>query len=573
MKNKNKIGGMALFNGLLLRNKYRECIVKENNDIEINEMSVNSNFTFKDIPLFRGIFKIANTISSSIPYIIKSTEDIVNNITGNKEDKIKVNNTEILIGYIIAIILILSMYILVPNLISLFLPASLRNLTQSVLQLVSFVMYLLILKNTKLLKSIFEYHGAEHKVVNAYENIGRYNLSLNEVKKASRFHRRCGGNFVIYFVLYIIIITIFLPSYNIWLKTLIQILLLPVLIGLAYETLNIFSLFPKSIAFLSYPAMIIQFVTTIEPSDDKIQLAISCLKGCVAKNESISIKEYITKYTKENLENIDYDISDILRIIAYYKNTSKENIYINLDTVYLNLKEQIVIDNLLNKLYKENIPLQYITKRQSFYKEEYIVNEDVLIPRQDSEILVEKAIEYITKENLTNLIDMCTGSGCIGISIAKNTDIKTAFLVDISKKALEIATKNASLNDVFTKVKTVKSDLFDFFFDKSVNAYDIIVSNPPYIPTNDIEYLDKNVQHEPRIALDGGIDGMEIYRKIFIQAKRVLKDNGLLLLEIGYDELEKITDIITNDENYELIESVKDLGGNDRVVVCRFLQK
>ena len=168
---------------------------------------------------------------------------------------------------------------------------------------------------------------------------------------------------------------------------------------------------------------------------------------------------------------------------------------------------------------------------------------------------------------------MCTGSGCVGISIAKNTDIKIAFLVDISKKALDVAEKNIKLNDVFNKVKTIHSDLFNVFLDKAENTYDIIVSNPPYIPTNDILSLDENVKKEPFIALNGGKDGMDVYRKIFTQAKKVLKNNGLLLLEIGYDELAKITELIKNDDNYILVESVKDLGGNDRVVVCRFLQK
>lgn len=572
MRNNNKIGGMALFDGLLLRSKDRECIVTEN-DMQINEFEVNDTFTLKDIPLIRGIFKITNTIKSSIPYIIKSTEDIVNNIVDDKEEKVKVDNTKVIIGYFIAITLILSIYILVPNLISLLFPIKFQNIVQASLQIILFVVYLLILKNSKWLKKLFEYHGAEHKVINAYEKNSTYDLSVDEVKKSSRFHKRCGGNFVVYFILYISIATILLPITNIWIKTAIQILILPVLLGLAYETLFVFSLLPKKLAFLSYPAMIIQFITTIEPNDDKIKIAIDCLKGCIKENKNLSIKEYIKLYIQENIKDVDYDISDILRVIAYYKNTTKDKLYAKIDEVFLNLEEQIVIDNLLYKLYKENVPLQYITKRQLFYNEEYIVNENVLIPRQDSEILVEKAIEYIEKENLTTLIDMCTGSGCIGISIVKNTELKLAFLVDISKEALEITDKNIKLNDVFNRAKTIQSDLFDFFLDKSENKYDIIVSNPPYIPTNDIVTLDKNVQHEPIIALDGGIDGMDMYRQILSQAKSILKENGLLLFEIGYDELEKIKEEVNKIKEYEIIEIVKDLSGNDRVVVCRFLQR
>ena len=572
-KKNNQVGGMALFNGLLLKSKYRECVVKEGNDITIEEYTPDEKFSIRKLPIIRGLLNIINIITSSIPHIIKSTEEILNDMNDDDDEEVKASNKMIVTIYIVVMMLLLLMYIFVPNLISLLFPSYLQNIVSASLQLIFFIIYLLILKNYKELNTMFEYHGAEHKVVNAYENFKTSSLSVEDVKKSSRFHRRCGGNFVVYLVLYIIILTIFIPSTNIWLKSIIQILALPILIGLACETLTIFSLLPKKLAFLSYPAMAIQLVTTIEPSEDKIKLAILALKGCVLENKKLTLKEYINKYVKENLDKIEYDISDILRIIAHYKNTTKDNLYINLDTISINLKDQIVIESLLNKLYKENIPLQYITNSQFFYNEEYFVNENVLIPRQDTEILVEKAIWYITNENLTTLIDMCTGSGCVGISIAKNTDIKIAFLVDISKKALDVANKNIELNDVFNKVKTIHSDLFNVFLDKAENTYDIIVSNPPYIPTNDILSLDENVKKEPFIALNGGKDGMDVYRKIFTQAKKVLKNNEILLLEIGYDELAKITELIKNDDNYILVESVKDLGGNDRVVVCRFLQK
>ena len=543
-KKNNQVGGMALFNGLLLKSKYRECVVKEGNDITIEEYTPDEKFSIRKLPIIRGLLNIINIITSSIPHIIKSTEEILNDMNDDDDEEVKASSKMIVTIYIVVMMLLLLMYIFVPNLISLLFPSYLQNIVSASLQLIFFIIYLLILKNYKELNTMFEYHGAEHKVVNAYENFKTSSLSVEDVKKSSRFHRRCGGNFVVYLVLYIIILTIFIPSTNIWLKSIIQILALPILIGLACETLTIFSLLPKKLAFLSYPAMAIQLVTTIEPSEDKIKLAILALKGCVLENKKLTLKEYINKYDKENL-----------------------------DTISINLKDQIVIESLLNKLYKENIPLQYITNSQFFYNEEYFVNENVLIPRQDTEILVEKAIWYITNENLTTLIDMCTGSGCVGISIAKNTDIKIAFLVDISKKALDVAEKNIKLNDVFNKVKTIHSDLFNVFLDKAENTYDIIVSNPPYIPTNDILSLDENVKKEPFIALNGGKDGMDVYRKIFTQAKKVLKNNGLLLLEIGYDELAKITELIKNDDNYILVESVKDLGGNDRVVVCRFLQK
>ncbi len=289
------------------------------------------------------------------------------------------------------------------------------------------------------------------------------------------------------------------------------------------------------------------------------------------------LKDYILSYVNSNLSDTKYEISDILRIIAKYKNISKDLLYVNLDKVNLSKNEIDKINMELDRYYIENIPLQYILGKQAFYGEEYIVDENVLIPRADTEILVDTAIKYIKKYNLKNMVDMCSGSGCIGISIAKNCDIEKVVLVDVSKKAMEVAKKNVIKNGVGKKVVPVISDLFSIFFDRDSNygkeKYDIIVSNPPYIPTNDINRLDANVKNEPLIALDGGDDGMDFYIKILNQSQNFLKSAGFLMFEIGYDELYKIKNIISSFENYELVENLKDLNMNDRVVVCRFLQK
>lgn len=234
----------------------------------------------------------------------------------------------------------------------------------------------------------------------------------------------------------------------------------------------------------------------------------------------------------------------------------------------LSYNEQIEVIRLLDQLFKEDVPLQYITNRAYFYNEEYIVNHHVLIPRQDTEILVQKAIEYISKYDLKKMIDLCTGSGCIGISIANNSDIEKVILSDISKEALSVARQNIQLNNA-TKVVAYLSDLLELYIDNKT-VVDIIVSNPPYIKTDVIQTLDKTVLKEPRLALDGGKSGLDIYIKILDQAKYVLKEHGYLMFEIGYDELEELKHIISTHPEYELIESIKDYGGNDRVIICRF---
>lgn len=286
---------------------------------------------------------------------------------------------------------------------------------------------------------------------------------------------------------------------------------------------------------------------------------------------NITLYNFITIYVNEILRQnniVEFNKDDILRIVAFTLNRSKDNIFLNFNDLYLdNYMAEILKEN-LDKFYIENIPLQYILGIQNFYNEEYFVNENVLVPRSDTEILVEKAIEYIYKFELKSMLDLCCGSGCIGISILNNSNINSCTFVDISEKAIEVTNKNIIHNKILKKVITTVSDLFTNVNEK----FDIIVSNPPYIPTNDIDNLSKIVKNEPYIALDGGNDGLDKYRKIINDASNYLNHNGYLMLEIGYDQLDRIINLI-NDSNLEFIESVKDLGDNDRVVVCRFHQK
>lgn len=283
--------------------------------------------------------------------------------------------------------------------------------------------------------------------------------------------------------------------------------------------------------------------------------------------DKINLSEYIKEYVS-NLNNKDIiEYNDILRIIAFVLNKDKN--YIHLEDIYINDETSKKLKYTLDKFYIDKVPLQYILGVQYFYNEEYIVNENVLIPRSDSEILVEKAIEYSYKYNLKNMLDMCSGSGCIGISVLNNSNIEKCTFVDISKQALDVTNKNIIHNKVSKKVLTIKSDLFSEINGK----FDLIVSNPPYIKSSEIENLSEYVKKEPLLALDGGNDGLDIYKRIINDSTNYLNDNGYLMLEIGYDELEDIKKLISSNEYFELIENVKDLGNNDRVVVCRFLQK
>ena len=214
----------------------------------------------------------------------------------------------------------------------------------------------------------------------------------------------------------------------------------------------------------------------------------------------------------------------------------------------------------------QGIPLQHITHLQEFMKMDFYVNENVLIPRPDTEILVEEVIKLTKNMQKPQILDLCTGSGAIGISIAKYIKNTKIYATDVSEKALEVAKINAKNIGVEENIKFIKSDLFE---DIGKMKFDIIVSNPPYIKNGDICYLSEEVQKEPKLALDGGLDGLEFYRKIVKQAINYLKLGSYLCFEIGYDQKIDVIEIIENENKYVDTYSKKDLYGNDRVIITR----
>lgn len=203
-------------------------------------------------------------------------------------------------------------------------------------------------------------------------------------------------------------------------------------------------------------------------------------------------------------------------------------------------------------------PLQYITEKQEFMGYSFYVNENVLIPRQDTECLVEEVLKY--KDKISSILDLCTGSGCIGISIEKMSGMKVS-LADISKKALEVAKINGQ--NLNSNVTLVESDLFENISEK----FDAIVSNPPYIKSSVIPGLmDEVKKYEPMLALDGKEDGLYFYRKIIREGKEHLNPGGMLFFEIGHDQKKEVMECMEK-EGFVEVYGVQDLAGLDRIVV------
>ena len=211
-------------------------------------------------------------------------------------------------------------------------------------------------------------------------------------------------------------------------------------------------------------------------------------------------------------------------------------------------------------------PLQYIVGKQEFMKLNFLVNRDVLIPRQDTEILVQEVIDIAQKIQNPVILDLCTGSGAIAISLAKYINNSKIYASDISKDAIKVARQNAKLNGVLNNIDFIESNLFDKIKDLK---FDMIVSNPPYIRTDVIDTLNNDVKNEPRIALDGGKDGLNFYRKISENAYKFLNRQGYLCLEIGYDQKIDVINILKKQGKYVETYCKKDLCQNDRVIVTR----
>lgn len=260
-----------------------------------------------------------------------------------------------------------------------------------------------------------------------------------------------------------------------------------------------------------------------------------------------------------NMANIQDAKNDAWLLLAMACKIDHTYYYVHMDEDMT--QEQLKEYESILKKRAEHIPLQYITGEQEFMGLSFHVNSNVLIPRQDTETLVEEALKVV-KPGM-KVLDMCTGSGCIIISILKNVPEIEGLGVDISKQALIVAKENARSNEV--AVEFERSNLFEKITDK----FDVIVSNPPYIPTDDILGLMPEVANfEPREALDGSADGLEFYRRIIKDSREHLKENGWILFEIGCDQGAAVSEMLDY-AGFKEIRVIKDLARNDRVVIGR----
>ncbi|MFR4746451.1 MAG: peptide chain release factor N(5)-glutamine methyltransferase [Clostridium sp.] len=276
------------------------------------------------------------------------------------------------------------------------------------------------------------------------------------------------------------------------------------------------------------------------------------------KEEILTLKEALAKAVDklQQMEVPDADI-DAWYLLSYVTGLDRAAFFLHGEEPMAE-PDMIRYRDLVTKR-GERIPLQHLTGEQEFMGLDFHVNEHVLIPRQDTECLVERVLPYVDGKRV---LDVCTGSGCIAIAIAKLGKPFIVHGVDISEEALAVARQNAT--ELNASVELFAGDLMT----KMDGQYDVIVSNPPYIPPSVIEGLMPEVRlHEPMLALDGGQDGLEFYRKIARQAVARLAPNGRLFLEIGCEQAAAVAEILQK-QGYREVQVFQDLAGKDRIVQC-----
>ena len=207
-------------------------------------------------------------------------------------------------------------------------------------------------------------------------------------------------------------------------------------------------------------------------------------------------------------------------------------------------------------------PVAYITGKKEFWSENFLVNRNTLVPRPETELMIYKVLKFF-KNRTINVLDVGTGSGCVLLSIIKNLNFSRGTGIDISSKAIEVATLNAKKLNLSNRTRFKIYDIKNY----NIGKYDLIISNPPYIPSKDIKNLSKDIiDHEPKSALDGGIDGLDLIKKVIYKSNHLLKRNGLLVIEIGFNQYRKITDILKRNKLREVSKEF-DYNSNVRCII------
>lgn len=648
------IGGQAIMEGVMMRGPDRTAIAMRlpSNEIYLRTKKLKPASVLKKIPILRGVLAFVDSLVIGMGTLMESADILEANFPeeeGEEPSKFEqkviekfgekaIWNMMMTLSVVFAILLSVGIFIIFPtvaiNWLGKWISSSVAlNLIEGIFRILLFILYIYLISKMKDIQTLFQYHGSEHKTIHCYEN--NLELTPENAQQFYTLHPRCGTSFLIFVMIISLLLFSFLGWPNLWLRIGSRILLIPVIAGLSYEVLRIAG---KSdnvlVRILSYPGLMMQKLTTKEPTNEQLEVAIVSLKavlvdpdtpvidGIVDKDAHLIRQESeeteISKETvdeemefldesentksneKKNVSDEDesaftppkgirYDSADgtlgnLLRwgkhCLSMVENGANEAVEImqyvmgySRTDIILREKEVLSEDN--RREFEKRIerrlsgtPLQYITGVQEFMGLMFRVNPDVLIPRLDTEVLVDQAIGILKGRNWENpfILDMCTGSGAIGVTMAHEFPDAEVTLVDVSKEAISTAMGNAQINDVFRRCIFLEGDMFQAL--PKNKRYDMILSNPPYIESDVIETLSTEVKdHEPRLALDGGQDGLKFYRILAEEAEKYLSDGGYLVMEIGYNQGEAVKALLEENGNYKTVAVLQDLNHLDRIVI------
>ncbi len=594
------VGGQAVIEGVMMRGKRSMATAVRDPDgviqIEAERLKPpEKRSKATKIPFVRGIINFVVSLVDGNRALLRSADvaypEEEQPMKADKwlQENWKISLTGIFnfLAVLLGVALALGLFIALPQFITGFLPFDKTstgldglwfNLIEGGIRLLVFIAYILVISLIPSLKRVFMCHGAEHKTITCFEE-GK-ELTVENVRGCSRVHDRCGTTFlflvmivsILVFSLANLIVAKWLYVDNARLNGLIRfafkLCMLPIVAGISYEILRLLAKTRNPIFFIfKIPGLLLQRLTTAEPEDGMIECAIASFKTVLAMDSDESIPERVfatpgkmsllLKSTKKRFAAKGIDEEEAEWIFALTLGIPKSSV--NSEERILKAAQAKEILRIADERLTGR-PLWYVYGDTDFCGYKIKVDERVLIPRPETEEMVMMAVA--AAEENSNILDLCTGSGAIAIAAYKELQKSgrgcKMTAVDISKEALELAKENADLNDA--EVLFIQSDLFS----RIRGRFDVIISNPPYIPSAEIEGLQTEVRdYEPRLALDGGADGLDFYRQIAANVSKYINRGGLLIMEVGAGEAQEVVKLFKG-HSYAII--AQDFNGVERYV-------
>lgn len=577
------MGGQAVIEGVMMRGSksLATAVRTPKGNIEINykdNRPITKKHPILNIPFLRGFFVLIESMKigmESLNYSASFLDDEDEEPTKFElwlEKKLGKRANDVIIGFtmIISFIFSIGLFVALPTgIASIFKNMGASNLAlnliEAFIRISILIGYMYVISKMKDIYRLFQYHGAEHKTIFCYESMEE--LTVENVRKQPRLHPRCGTNFM-FLIMFVSIVIFSCTGWGgIVERLLLRIILIPVVTGISYELIKWLGKSDGKLAsIIAYPGLKLQLLTTKEPDDSQIEVAIASLKAAEGIEDlNKTIEELINTGTK-TLKDNGIDTARLDTELLLGNVIEKERLYL------ITHKEETIGKDQCDEFFeliekrRKKMPVKYILNKCEFMGIDLHVEEGVLIPRDDTELLVDEVLKNISEDDEKQICDLCCGSGAIGISLAclrKNIKVDLLDYYPIPEKVTLINIEKHNLQE---RVSFSKSDLLDVSI-KASKKYDIIVSNPPYIEEEEIEKLMDDVQkYEPHTALSGGIDGLDFYKKIVNQSIEVLNENGILAFEIGYNQGKAVKSLM-EEKNFKDVRVIKDFASLDRIVI------